>query len=63
MPPDPFFFSPLVVDCLAGQPNERTGYEDAIVEGLIIPFVRAQKASGFYELWDYMFKSSLQESP
>jgi hypothetical protein len=49
-----------VVDYLAGQPNERTWYENALVEGLIIPFVRTQNVSGFYELWDHMFKSSLQ---
>lgn len=39
--PDPFFFSPFVYNYLAAQPDKRTWYESALVEGLIIPFVRS----------------------
>jgi hypothetical protein len=58
--PDPFFFSPFLHDYLASQPEGRTWYENALVEGLIIPFVRDQSVGGFYDLWKLMSASNLQ---
>jgi hypothetical protein len=58
--PDPFFFCPFVHDYLDTQSNARTWYESALVEGLIIPFVRDRTVGGFYDLWKLMSQSSLQ---
>jgi hypothetical protein len=58
--PDGYFFGPFVYEYLAERPDARTWYESALVEGLIIPFVRDQTISSFSDLWKALAGNSLQ---